>query len=150
MTHLALADAMLTALAAAQGLAPLAIDLNSTHATNPQWVGHARFHVVWQVLSLAFCAVLAVALIWWPGPYPEHRFYCAACLTAIPLAAFLGALASARIYGGALRDPNGIPPIRVCLSGRVLMLDGNTLAVAAGSIVLAAAVVTYRWGASSR
>jgi len=36
-----LARLMVTAVAAGQGITPLFIDLNRTHATNPLWPGHA-------------------------------------------------------------------------------------------------------------
>ena len=43
-------------------------DFNKTHATNPKWTPHARFHVVWQISSYVGFGLLAFALIWWPGP----------------------------------------------------------------------------------
>ena len=38
-------------------IAPL-IDFNESHATNPLWTGHARFHLVWQVNALIASGVL--------------------------------------------------------------------------------------------
>ena len=35
------------------GFVPALVDLNKTHATNPLWVGHTVFHVVWQVMIQA-------------------------------------------------------------------------------------------------
>ncbi|HEV2274757.1 MAG TPA: hypothetical protein VGR96_11360 [Acidobacteriaceae bacterium] len=146
MTHRWLGEWVLAVLAAAQGVAPLAIDLNSTHATNPEWARRARFQVVWQAFSLSACALLCEGLLWWPGAHPRERFYLAAILAAIPMLGFSIALSLIRIYGGALRDANGIPPIRLRLGARALTQDGNLLAIAAGSLALIAAVVTYRWG----
>jgi hypothetical protein len=87
-----LARALLTAIAAGQGLAPLFIDLNRTHATNPLWPGHARFHFVWQTFTQTLIAAAGIAILWWPCRAISPRFYLAALLVSTPLAAFLGAM----------------------------------------------------------
>ena len=138
-----LARVMVTALAAGQGLAPLFIDLNRTHATHPQWPGHARFHVVWQTFTATLLSSAVVALIWWAGPDPRRRFYLAAILTAIPLAGFLVALCSRRLYGGALHDPNGVPPLHIKTNGRVVEVDLNAVIVATAAVLLGVAVAVF-------
>ena len=85
MTHSAIARGLLSLLCGAQGVATLAIDLNRTHATNPQWTSHARFHLVWQAISYALLSLLEVALILMPGPIRDQRFYLAAILASIPM-----------------------------------------------------------------
>jgi hypothetical protein len=134
---------MLTALAAGQGLTPLFIDLNRTHATNPIWPGHARFHVVWQTFQFTLAAAVEVALIWMPGPVPRQRFYLAAILTAIPMIAFSIAAFARRMYGGTFHDPNGIQPLRFHLSGQKKELDMNAALVAVGALVLLIAVLIF-------
>jgi hypothetical protein len=126
-----------------QTVATLTIDLNHTHATNPQWPRHARFHLVWQALTTAVLSVLEVTLIYWPGPFEEERFYLAILLTCLPLLAFLGALISRRIYDGALSDPNGIRPLRIAFFGTVRHMDMNVVAVTAALMTLAALIVIY-------
>jgi len=143
MTASLLARAMLTALSAGQGVAPVFIDLNRTHATNPLWPGHARFHVVSQTLGMTLAAAVEVALIWWSGPSLSQRFYLAASLTAIPMAAFLAAMFSRRLYGGTLRDPNGIPPGRIRTSNGVVEFDINIVVITMASLLLIAAVLLY-------
>lgn len=144
MVHPFFARLVLSTLSAAQGLAAVKIDLHRSHATNPLWLPHARFHVVWQVLNLALLALVEVVLIWWSGPCAGARFYLAACLTATTLLAFWIALASMRLYSGGLFDPNGIVPWKVRLRGSILQLDMNTMAVALGSILLVISVALYR------
>lgn len=144
MTGALLARIMLSVLAGTQGLTPLAIDLNRTHATNPLWPGHARFHVVWQGFTLLFAAVPEVLLVWWPGPGLRWRFYLAAVLTATAMAGFVAAVVLRRLYAGTFHDPNGIPPLRIRLAARTVELDGNALMVAVGLMVLATAVLLFR------
>ena len=138
-----LARALVTALAAGQGAAPLFIDLNRTHAAHPLWPGHARFHVVWQTFTQALASTAVVLLLWWAGPGVNERFYLAAILTAIPLAGFLIALLARRRYAGTLHDPDGIVPARICAGGRTFELDMNLALIVVAAVLLVVAVVIF-------
>lgn len=139
-----LARSIVTAIAAGQGIAPVFIDLNRTHATNPRWPGHARFHLVQQVFTLLPAALIEVALIWWPGPAVAKRFYLAALLTATPLAGFLIATLTRSAYGGALYDPNGIQPLRFHIGAREVTIEINVVLITAAFLLLIAAVFLFR------
>lgn len=143
MTAALVARLIVTSIAAGQGILPLFIDLNKTHATNHLWPGHARFHLVQQVFTLLPAAAIEIALLWWPGPWMRSRFYLAALLAATPLAGFLIASLARSLYGGALHDPNGIPPIRLHLGSREILFDMNVPIVVAASVLLAAAVLLF-------
>lgn len=134
---------MLTALAAGQGITPLFIDLNRTHATNPLWPGHARFHVVWQTFGLFFTGVLAVGLIWWPPAGSREHFCLAAVITAIPMVGFFVAALARKMYSGTFHDPNGIQPVRIRIGSKMRAFDMNAVLVIAGSVVLLSAVLMF-------
>src|SRR6202042_1908945 len=68
-----IARILLSLAALGYGLATIKADFNKSHATNPAWTPHARFHVVWQVSTYAGFGLLALALIWAPGPYSIAR-----------------------------------------------------------------------------
>jgi hypothetical protein len=137
-----LARLMVTAVAAGQGITPLFIDLNRSHATNPLWPGHARFHTVWHTFALFFTGIVGVALIWWPSPGSRGLFYLAALLTALPMLAFFVAMFSRKTYGGTLHDPNGIQPVRIRIGGKLREFDLNAvLVIVGGAVVLSAALM---------
>jgi len=144
LDHRFIARFLLASLCTIQGFVTLAIDLGPTHATNPLWARHARFHVVWQSLGAFLLCAAEVALVCWPGPREAQRFYLAAGLTLLPLLAFLCALAGVKIYGGALSDPNGMPRARVKFLGTVHYMDMNVVAIAAALLVLSVAVILYK------
>ncbi|NBQ12817.1 MAG: hypothetical protein EBU29_12440, partial [Gammaproteobacteria bacterium] len=48
-------------------IGPMVADFNETHATNPLWTPHARFHVVWQVFTNSSVAALSLYLLWGEG-----------------------------------------------------------------------------------
>ena len=75
-----IARILLTLAALGYGVVTIKADFNATHATNPQWTPHARFHVVWQILSYSGVMLIALALIWLAGPHPSGRLYLAAAL----------------------------------------------------------------------
>lgn len=143
MTAAFVARLIVTSIAAGQGIVPVFIDLNRTHATNPPWPGHARFHLVQQVFTLLPAAAIEMAVLWWPGPLKAGRFYIAAVLTATPLAGFLIAALARPLYGGALHDPNAIQPVRLHIGSRQMVFDMNVPIVVAASVLLIAAVVLF-------
>jgi hypothetical protein len=105
-----LARVLLTLVTLGYGLATIFADFNKTHAINPKWTGHARFHVVWQISSYAGFGLLALALLWWPGPAALARLILVAVMAAIIYAAFFIAVLSMPVYGGAAYDDNGYQP----------------------------------------
>jgi hypothetical protein len=105
------ARGLLTLYCVLQGIGPLAIDLNRTHAANPLWTSHARFHVVWQSLSQLLICICACVLIWWPQPADLQRFYSVVSLMTASLFSFLFAFFCRKLYGGSLSDHNGIRPL---------------------------------------
>lgn len=126
-----------------QGLATVILDLNRTHAAHPQWLGHARFHVVWQTTTVAVLAIVEVCLVWYPGPFVSERFYLTAILACAPMAGFFGALVSRHLYGGTLSDPGGIPPLRFKLCDREMQVDMNLVAEVAGVFTVTILVGLY-------
>lgn len=113
-------------------------DFNKTHATNPKWTPHARFHVVWQISSYVGFGLLALALIWWPGPLATERLYLVAIMSAIVYAAFFAALAAMPLYGGAAYDDNGYQPFKAPLPLIADKWDVNITAFSVQLVLLAA------------
>ena len=108
--HLLVARILFTLMMLGYAAATVIADFNKTHATNPQWTPHARFHVVWQICSYVGFGLLSLALIWWPGPLAIERLYLAAIMGAIVYAAFFVAVLAMPIYGGRAYDANGYQP----------------------------------------
>jgi hypothetical protein len=103
---------LLTLATLGYGVVTMKADFNITHASNPLWTPHARFHVVWQVLSYFGIAMIALGLIWLGGPMPAERLYLAAAIALAVYGAFFVALMARSLFGGSLYDENGYPPFR--------------------------------------
>ncbi|HWG22008.1 MAG TPA: hypothetical protein VG225_15865 [Terracidiphilus sp.] len=145
MTHQDIAGNLLAIYCGLQGAATIAFDLNRTHAAHPQWLGHARFHVVWQTATVAALSVFEIALLRMGGPMPAPRFYLAAILAAMPVFGFFAALVTRGLYGGTLSDPNGIPPWILRRGNATVRIDLNLVAELAGAATLAILVALYRF-----
>jgi hypothetical protein len=143
MTAAFLARAIVTAIAGGQGIMPIFIDLNRTHATNPLWTGHARFHLVQQVFTLLPAAGIELALLWYPGGAFHARFYVAALLAATSLAGFLVAVIARPLYGGTLHDPNGMKPLRLRIGSQLMVFDLNVPIVLLAAALLLGAVLLF-------
>lgn len=116
---------LFTLVAFAIGVGPIFADFNRTHATNPLWPPHARFHVVWQVLSQNGVSLVILFLLWSSSPDYITHIWLAAILNYVWGASFYTTLASMKIYGGALKDVNGIKPFRFNIFGTIYLVDTN-------------------------
>ena len=134
---------MVTTVAAGQGITPLFIDLNRTHATNPLWTGHARFHVVQQTFWYLGAAIVEIAMLWITFPGARSLFYLATLFTALPISAFLIAVFTRRIYDGTLHDPNGVRPARIRVGREIREIDINIVLIVVAAIVLLIALLIF-------
>jgi hypothetical protein len=141
------ARVLLTLTTAGYSLGTVLADFNRTHATNPKWTPHARFHVVWQICSYVGFGLLALALLWWPGPYTDQRLILVAVMSAIVYAAFFVTALAMPIYGGGAYDDNGYQPFAAPVPFFAKRWDMNItvfcvqiVLLAAGSLAVAAAV----------
>ena len=133
---------LFTLMTAGWALLTVVADFNKTHATNPQWTPHARFHVVWQISSYVGLGLLAFALIWWPGPLAVERLYLVAAMGAVVYAAFFAALIAMPIYGGAAYDKNGYQPFNAPVPIFAKKWDANITAFSIQLLILVAGLLT--------
>jgi hypothetical protein len=140
--HLLIARILFTLMTAGYAVGTVIADFNATHATNPKWTPHARFHVVWQITSYAGFGALALALIWWPGAFALERLYLAAMLGAIVYIAFFVALFAMPLYGGRAYDDNGYQPFPAPIPLVAKYWDVNVTVFSALSLILLASIVT--------
>ena len=111
--HIFVARILFTLMTAAWSLLTVFADFNKTHATNPKWTPHSRFHVVWQISSYVGLGVIAFAVIfWWLGLLAVERLYLVLLMGAMVYAGFFAALIIMSIYGGAAYDDNGYEAIQ--------------------------------------
>ena len=91
---------------------PTIADFNKTHATHPDWPGHARFHVVWQVLGFYPSAMIALIILW--AKIPNFHYPFQMYLWMIYFFGFYGTflitMFSMKIFDGTLSDKGGRIP----------------------------------------
>jgi hypothetical protein len=129
---------LLTLTVIGYALVTIKADFNNTHATNPKWTPHARFHLVWQVLSYSGVGLIALYLIWVGGPDPMERLYLGAAISAAIYGAFFAAVLTRPMFGGALYDDNGYQPFHPPMGPKTWRWDVN---------VTAFTVLAAIWGA---
>ena len=107
-------------------LTPL-IDFNESHATNPLWTGHARFHLVWQVNAMIITALLALALLWFFHTVANHLIVI--LLIYLWIFSFYATVFGLKLFDGELNDINGVPPVFINILGREYEIDRNIQAI---------------------
>tara|TARA_A100001388_G_scaffold57819_1_gene39861 strand:- start:278 stop:829 length:552 start_codon:yes stop_codon:yes gene_type:complete len=107
-------------------LTPL-IDFNESHATNPLWTGHARFHLVWQVNAMIITALLSIFLLWFFYSITNHLIVI--LLNFLWVLSFYATVFGLKLFDGELNDINGVPPVLIKLLGREFEIDRNIQAI---------------------
>ena len=133
INNIFIAKIILSSLCVGLGLIAPLIDFNESHATNPLWTGHARFHLVWQVNALAASGVLVLSLIWIVPSY--MNVIISIVILYMWLLSFIFALLFMPIYDGKLNDVNGVPPIIFNFAGREIEIDRNVQAISGGLVL---------------
>jgi hypothetical protein len=120
-----LARILLTITTIGFSIVPMFADLNKTHATNPLWTPHARFHVVWQVLSYGGIGIISMMLLWRDGGDYLTQLYLVLGMCASVYAAFFTTYFAMPMFGGKAYDENGYLPIPINLGGLKIDIDLN-------------------------
>lgn len=126
--------------------APLRADLHPSHATNPLWTPHARFHVVWQVLSYACLGIVNLYLIWF-SPGIEDLVLSAAILGCIIIGFFLTAVNIKRFHGKFYDDNGYVPFARPKLFGKSIEMDVNATGFSIFALVLILSMISIYFAA---
>ena len=113
-------------------LTPL-IDFNESHATNPLWTGHARFHLVWQVNAMIFTSLLCLLFLWVFDSFVNLLLVVA--LNYLWIFSFFVTAASIKLYDGEFNDINGVPPVVINFLDRKIKIDRNLQAISAIFVV---------------
>jgi hypothetical protein len=101
---------------------PLFADLNRTHAANPAWPGHARNHLVTQVLTTSGLGVLALWFLWGGRVSHDLGLCLAMILSLAALFPFFASTLASPMFGGEIMPPReGLGRIRF---GRI---EGNLM-----------------------
>lgn len=111
---------------------PVVDILTPTHIFHPDWVAHARFHTMWAIFSASAVGLLALWLLW-RGPRAGHfGVHVSGAISSCVLGAFMLAAATMPLYGGALSDPDGVPPLANGMDLNLLTFGAAFLMILAG------------------
>ena len=103
------------------------IDFNESHATNPLWTGHARFHLVWQVNAMIITALLSLALLWLFYSFTNHIIVL--LLNYLWIFSFYATVFGLKLFDGELNDINGVPPVFINILRQKFEIDRNIQAI---------------------
>ena len=117
---------------------PLFADLNRSHAANPDWPGHARNHLVTQVLTTSSLGVLALYFLWSGRFAPDLRICLAMLCSLAALAPFFISTSATPLFGGQIMPQRtGLGRFRFAgIEGNVANFSMSLVLLIAGRLML--------------
>jgi hypothetical protein len=115
---------------------PIARDYHPSHALNPDWVGHARVHLVWLLGFMGLSGLANLYLIWLRRPFEVRNLWLSAAWQSCNLGGFWSAYLLTPLYGGLITVPG--------IHTEILGFDENVFVFGVLSAVMLGAVALLR------
>ena len=141
LDSLLISKVLLTLICIGFGTITPLIDFNESHATNPLWTGHARFHLVWQVNAMIITAIFSLFILWVFYSIQNHLIVI--LLNYLWIISFYATIFSINLYDGELNDINGVPPVILSISGKRYEIDRNIQAITGVLLVNSYSLVLF-------
>jgi hypothetical protein len=133
-----LAIRILLSVTALEFFGPIARDFHPSHALNPDWVGHARVHLVWLLGFMGLSGVACLYLVWFRRPFEIRNLWLSAAWQSCNLGGFWIAYLLAPVYDGEIT----VRGIHTQLFG----FDENVFVFAVLSALMLGALAALRFG----
>jgi hypothetical protein len=111
---------------------PVVRDYHPSHAFNPDWVGHARVHLVWLLGFMGLSGVVNVYLIWFLRPFEVRNLW----LSVVWQSCNLGGFWIAYLLNGHYHGAITVPGIHTHIFG----IDENVFGFSVFSIIMVGVV----------
>ena len=93
------------------GVLPPFVDLTETHVFHSEWTPHSRLHMVWLLGTNSAIALVALYFLWFHKANRAFGVRLAGILGLCVFGGFWLSASTTSLYGGALSDKGGVPPI---------------------------------------
>jgi hypothetical protein len=117
---------------------PILRDYHPSHALNPDWVGHARVHLVWLLGFMGLSGLANLYLVWLRRPFEIRNLWLATAWQSCNLGGFWIAYVLAPSYQGEIT----VPGIHVHIFG----FDENVFVFSILSILMLGVLAALRFG----
>ncbi|HMV44539.1 MAG TPA: hypothetical protein PK079_11645 [Leptospiraceae bacterium] len=95
---------ILLTIGALEFFGPIARDTNSSHLLNDAWVGHARFHLMWNICLWASMGIYSIYILWGKKEVRIKDLYTCFSLQVMNAIGFWGSVLLSGIYQGDIFD----------------------------------------------
>jgi hypothetical protein len=131
-----LAVRVVLTLTALEFFGPIARDFHPSHAFNPDWVGHARVHLVWLLGFMGLSGLANLYLVWLRRPFDLRDLWLSAAWQSCNLGGFWIAYLLVPVYGGQITVPG--------IHTEILGFDENVFVFSVLSLGLLGALALLR------